>query len=121
MTIKQFCEDVLYMVLPELNGITSYGFINKDKERAIGVYERQTEPVNAYGKSSYSIKRLRVLVHWTKSSDMCEQMAEQISKKLDRYKTNNGWVDATPSIELGRDENEIFERVIDLTIYTKEE
>lgn len=121
MTIKNFCEVVLYELMPELKGITSYGFVNKNKEKAIGVYERQTEDVNCYGKSSYSIKRLRVLVHWSKSSDLCETKAEEISKKLDKYKFNNGWINASSSIELGRDENEIFERVIELTIYTKEE
>lgn len=119
MTVSEFAQDVLFRVLPELENKTTYGFINKNKEQTVGIYERQSTPVNSYGKSSYSIKRLTILVHWSKSQIACENMANTIAEKIERYRFNNGWVDLdSPPIDVGRDENEIFERTLNISVYT---
>jgi hypothetical protein len=118
MTIKDFAENVLYTAIPSLKGITSYGFINKNKAQTVGLYERRSTPVNTYRESSYLIKQLTILVHWSKSSTECELKAEEIANALDRYSFEGGWVDVdSPPIDVGRDENEVFERTIDITIY----
>lgn len=118
MTVKQFAENVLFVAIPSLNGITSYGFINKNKAQTIGLYERRSVSVDTFRESSYLIKQLTILVHWSKSSNECEIKAEEIADKLDRLSFDGGWVDVeSPPIDVGRDENEIFERTIDITIY----
>ena len=122
MTVSEFAQDILFRVLPELENKTTYGFINKNKEQTIGIYERQSTPVNCYGKSSYSIKRFTILVHWSKSQIACEAMANKLAEKLNRHKFTNGWIELdSPPIDVGRDENEIFERTLNITIYNKEE
>lgn len=122
MTIKDFAENVFFKALPDLKTLTTLGFINKTKEKTIGIYERKSQPINTYGKPSYSVKNLTILVHWTKGSTSCEEKAQEIARVLNRYKFDNGWVvvDAPP-VDVGKDENEIFERTLDLTIYIKEE
>lgn len=122
MTISSFAETIFYELFPDLRGKTYYSFIDKDKDEAIGIYERRSNSRECYGKSSYNEKNLVILVHWTRSSTSCEEKAQEIAKKLDRYEFDNGWVKVdTLPIDVGRDEREIFERTIDITIINKEE
>ena len=120
MTVKEVAE-LLLNLCPELEGLVSCGFINKGKEKAIGLYERSGVVRQCYGASSYQPKSLTILIHWTKSSDNCERTAQNIAEKLNKYDYGNGWIEVTtPPIDVGRDENEIFERTINITIYHKE-
>lgn len=120
MTVKEVAE-LLLALCPELEGLVSCGFINKGKERAVGVYERSGSLRQCYGASSYQPKTLTLLVHWSKSSDACELEAKAIAEKLNKHDYGNGWIEVTtPPVDVGRDENEIFERTINITIYHKE-
>ena len=119
MTIKEFDELILSQVLPEESNYAHYGGIPKDHEKAIGIYKRSSVPVNSYGVSSYEVLPLVLLVHWTKSYNQCEMTANRITEALNRYSFDNGWVQAGPSIDIGRDDNEYFEQTIDVTVYVK--
>lgn len=122
MTVKDIVEQVLFVACPSLSGVTTIGFIDKNKDKTVGVYERSTVPVEGYTKPSYKVRRLTILVHWTKGYTACESKAQEIAEKLNRYSFDNGWVDiSTQPVDVGRDDNEIFERTLDIDIYIKEE
>ena len=60
----------------------SSGFIDRDKEKVIGIYlGSSASPVLALGgvqNTSYNILPITILVHWTESSSECEGQAKAI-------------------------------------------
>ena len=105
-------------------------FVDKDKEKAIGVYERvRYQQPRAIGqKSSYGYKPLTLLVRWGKNADECERQALEIKEFIENAtadETIGGRscfvTEISGPVNLDCDEKGIFERVIDFTIcYRKE-
>lgn len=104
------------------------GKLDRKGERAIGVYQRKTPapPIRAIGQaSSYEIKPVSILVHWTKNADETERAAYELYKKLEAVSSLT--LDGTPvkfiallqsePVDVGTDDAGIFERVIELDIY----
>lgn len=105
------------------------GSIEKDKPQSIGVYGRQgVPPVVAVGgkeNSSYNILPISILVHWTENQELCDEKAEEIYD-LFFMMTNTligssnviGVAMKTSSpVNVGRDEKNICESVIEMDIY----
>lgn len=104
--------------------------INKDLAQCVGIYSRRNgrnQPRAVGGQSSYGIKALTFLVHWTANADTCEEKAQQL---IDLFRTagttevigsNTGYFLALQDpVDVGRDEKGIFERTFDIDfIYRK--
>lgn len=102
--------------------------LDRKPERAIGVYQRRNPapPVIAIGQeSSYEIKPISVLIHWNKNADQTEKAARELYDKL-RAVTSLALNDApvkfisllqSEPVDVGTDDNGIFERVIEFDIY----
>lgn len=102
------------------------GFINKDLDQCVGVYDRpngRDQPA-AIGGSGYGVKSLTVLVHWSNDSDVCEKKAKQL---IDYFRSagttevigdTTGWFTAQRDpVGIGRDARGIFERTFDVEVY----
>lgn len=79
MTVNDF---MTYMKTNFATVSFSNGFIDRDKEKVIGIYLGSSAPsVLALGgvqNTSYSILPITILVHWTESSSECEGQAKAI-------------------------------------------
>lgn len=103
------------------------GKLDKKPEKAIGVYQRKpAPPVGAIGQaSSYEVKPISLLIHWTKNADITEKAAFELYKRLgavDSLTLNDTPVKfisllQSEPVDVGTDENGIFERVIEFDIY----
>lgn len=103
------------------------GKLDRKPEKAIGVYQRRpSPPVAAIGQpSSYEIKPISVLIHWNKNADVTEKAAYELYKKLGAAASLT--LNDTPvkfisllqsePVDVGTDDNGIFERVIEFDIY----
>lgn len=104
------------------------GKLDKKPERAVGVYQRKNPapPVTAIGQpSSYEVKPISVLIHWTKNADTTEKAAYELYKKL--MAVDSLEISDTPvrfivllqpePIDVGTDDNGIFERIIEFDVY----
>lgn len=104
------------------------GKLDKKPEKAIGVYQRRNPapPIMAIGQdSSYEIKPISILIHWNKNADTTEKAAfdlyEEIkaAASLTLNDTRVLFIKLLQSepVDVGTDENGIFERVIEFDIY----
>lgn len=126
MTIK----DMIAWLRIQLPGCTWYnGKLYGNDERCIVLYERGSADmricIGGMRNTTIRQKPIQILVHWGKSSDECERKAGQLH---DLLAGASGQIvggerviackllDATP-IDLGTDENGIFERTIRAVIY----
>lgn len=110
-----------------LSGVTVYcGFINANDEQCIGVYDRDTGiRLQAIGgEMPYQNYPCKVLVHWSKNISTCETQAQLIQSTLlaNRKSTINGHalvdiqLEKPNPVNVGRDNNGIWESVIPMTI-----
>jgi len=106
------------------------GKLEAKKEKSIGIYNLKRSgspniPIGGIANSSYCIKPVSILIHWTESIRETEQAAEKLFYKLLRMRdfTINGekmkFVRLlTPEpVDVGTDDNGIFEMVIEMEIY----
>lgn len=106
------------------------GKLDDKKDKSIGIYNssRQRPVQMAIGgikNSSYRVKSVSVLVHWNKSVRDTEKAAEQLYNMLRDTKrvTINGTrvfftkMQVDEPVDVGTDDNGIFECVIELDIY----
>lgn len=122
ITIQEFVRWLEAQGVENLYG----GYIPKGKTQVIGVYSR--DPVaqpESYGQSSYSIRGLTLLIHWTKALDATEEQALSLYSLLDRasFQTANhtGWIECTRvPVDVGKDENGICEYTLDISVYAKQ-
>lgn len=123
-------KDVIAWLKP-LTGVDKMynSFIPKDESELIGVYTRQSPPLipTAIGtESSYSVKAISLLVHWTQNSDLSERKALEVLAKL-RQATSNEVMGGKrcyiianrQPIPMGRTETGVFEFVIWFDIYVR--
>lgn len=98
--------------------------IDKDLAQCVGVYSRRNGPEQprAVGvPSSYGIKALTLLVHWTTNADTCEIKAQELVNLFrtagasEEIGDNTGYFLAQQDpVDVGRDEKGIFERTFDI-------
>lgn len=103
------------------------GKIDNKKDRSIGVYQREagTRIAAIGGFSSYSVKRVTILVHWTNNAKETEEAANDLLDAIiitDNLTLNGHTVyfiqalDEEP-VDVSTDANGVYERVIRLDIY----
>jgi hypothetical protein len=125
MTVSNFMS---YLKV-QFPGIKFYnGTINAKDDQCIGVYLGTGGiphvSIGGMENSSFAMLPIRILVHWTKNSDACEQMARRLYNRLiGLSSTVMGTIkvkavtmlDPCP-VGIGHDENGICEVVIRLQI-----
>lgn len=108
------------------------GFLDKKKEKSIGVYnlKREEKPIIALGgieNTSYSVKKVSLLVHYSNASDETEEIANNLFEdimnacpdKIGAHKVMFIGMLTNEAIDVGRDEKGICEYVIEFEIYYK--
>lgn len=104
------------------------GKIDGSKPQCIGVYSLDKgTPVLAIGgldNTSYAVKAVSILVHWTKNADTAEQKAQEVYAALFGQpaviagkRVINFQVRTAEPVSVGTDDAGIFEYVIETTIY----
>ncbi|MEK3796115.1 minor capsid protein [Paenibacillus sp. FSL R7-0204] len=104
------------------------GKIDGSKPECIGLYNLNSgTPVLAIGgldNTSYAVKAISILVHWSKNADTAERKAQEVyaalfgqpaviaGKRVISFQMRT----AEP-VSVGTDDNNIFEYVIETTIY----
>lgn len=108
------------------------GTLDKKKEKSLGVYnlKRSIKPVIAVGgleNTSYSIKRISLLVHYSKAMDETEEKAYKLYEEIMTSQPRSigkhevmfiGMLNNDP-VDVGRDDSGICEYVIEFEIYYK--
>lgn len=108
------------------------GFLDKKKEKSIGVYnlKREDKPIIALGgieNTSYNVKKVSLLVHYSNASDETEEIANNLfedimnasPKMIGEHKVMFIGMLTNEAIDVGRDEKGICEYVIEFEIYYK--
>lgn len=106
------------------------GKLDNKKEKSIGVYQRRPSgayriPMGGIKNKSFDEKAVSVLVHWTKQSSEAEKAAfslyETIRDACDVviHGTRVLYIrmDTPEPVDVGTDDNGVYERVIWITIY----
>lgn len=117
-------RDYFKIIIPECSK-WSIGQIDKNLEQTIALYanRRQLEDNSKYKKlKTYGILPITLLLRWTKNYNMAETMANKIYELLDcssffidEYKCSTECLYNGP-IDLGADENNIYEFSIELNL-----
>lgn len=109
------------------------GAMDAKKDCSIGAYnmksQRARNVIGGRENSSYDTKAISFLVHWNKSQPQTEAIAVRFNDALENTRdvVINGhtisFIDVTYSepIPVGKDDNGIYEYVIECLIYTKKE
>lgn len=108
------------------------GKLDNKQDKSVGVYQRRTsdQPRMCIGeKSSYDIKPVSILLHWSNDADETEEKAMALWNVL-RSQTNvtiNNvhipyikLLNSEP-IDVGTDEKGVYERVIEIDFYYSKE
>ncbi|WP_244832955.1 minor capsid protein [Clostridium sp. BJN0001] len=105
------------------------GKIDATKEQCIGIYGIQGVKLNialgGLNNTSYSTKGISILVHWSKNVTSAEKKAQEVydclvcnkNKIIGGHKIIKFDMKSSEPIELGTDDNGIFEFVIETIIY----
>ena len=108
------------------------GFLDRKKPKSLGVYQlnRNNKPLVSLGgieNTSYAIKKVSLLIHYTNASDGTEAIADQLYQEIMNAQPQKigehevcfvGMLTGEP-IDVGRDDNGICEYVIEFEIYYK--
>lgn len=111
------------------------GKLDNKKEKSIGVYQRKPSgkadiAIGGLRSTKTAIKQVSVLIHWNKYADETEDAAQELYDKLLRVKevtiagkhVNYIRLEVPEPIDVGTDDNGVYERVIWLDfIYEREE
>lgn len=106
------------------------GKLDRKQNRSVGVYGRNeyTSPRTSLGGltcTSYDCKRVSVLMHWNENARETEHAAAQLFEQL-RQVTDTEisgtripivQLDTAEAVDVGTDENGVYERVIWMTFY----
>lgn len=105
------------------------GKIDASKEQCIGIYSSQGPAPNialgGLANTSYSTKAISILVHWTNNSNMAEEKAQEVYNALfcnkdaviGKKRVIKFDMKTSEPVEIGTDDNGIFEYVIETVIY----
>lgn len=110
------------------------GKIDNKQENSIGIYQRKTidGPRVAIGGrtlASYDVKSISILIHWNKNANETEKRAQYLYNRL--FEAESVVIGGTPikmiallqneSVDVGTDDNNVYERVIELDLYYERE
>ncbi|HEU8018267.1 TPA: hypothetical protein VWH77_001536 [Streptococcus pneumoniae] len=110
------------------------GKIDNKQENSIGIYQRKTidgPRVAIGGKSlaSYDVKSISILIHWNKNANETEKRAQYLYNRL--FEAESVVIGGTPikmiallqnePVDVGTDDNNVYERVIELNLYYERE
>lgn len=97
--------------------------IDKNLSQCVGIYARKngpTQPRAIGGNSSYGIKAITVLVHWSTNADTCEIKANALQELFrtagmsESIGTTTGFFNSlVDPVGVGTDEHGIFEYIFD--------
>lgn len=106
------------------------GFLDKKKDHSLGVYnlKREGKPIIAIGgidNTSYSVKRISLLVHYSNASDETEECANNLfedimnahPETIGEHKVMFIGMITNEAIDIGRDDKGFCEYVIEFEIY----
>jgi len=106
----------------------SIGRIDNNKDKSLGVYSRRSvyELVESIGrKSSYDIKAISVLLHWTRNAMETENAVLNLWEKLKAatditiggHRVNYIYFNTSEPVSVGADDKGVYEYVIELDLY----
>ena len=110
------------------------GKIDNKQENSIGIYQRKTidSPRVAIGGrllASYDVKSISILIHWNKNANETEKRAQYLYNRL--FEAESVVIGGTPikmiallqnePVDVGTDDNNVYERVIELDLYYERE
>ncbi|MDY2725681.1 MAG: minor capsid protein [Anaerostipes faecalis] len=104
------------------------GKLDNKKEKSIGVYQRPSYSPKRYAFGvckKYDVKSVSILVHWNENSKDTEMAAVELFEKIEtmrQFKINDTLVyflsmQVLEPVDVGTDDNGIYERVIWFDIY----
>lgn len=110
------------------------GKLDNKQENSIGIYQRKTidGPRVAIGGrtlASYEVKSISILIHWNKNANETEKRAQYLYNRL--FEAESVIIGETPikmiallqnePVDVGTDDNNVYERVIELDLYYERE
>ena len=118
--------------LKTLNAAENYyiGKLDNKKEKSVGVYSRETHgnmqiAIGGLDNTKHAVKRVSLLLHWNKNARETEQAALELQNKilgLDSLNLNGTKVYyirllQDEPVDVGTDDDGVYERVIQLDLY----
>lgn len=110
------------------------GKIDNKQENSIGIYQRKTidgprVAIGGRSLASYDVKSISILIHWNKNANETEKRAQYLYNRL--FEAESVVIGGTPikmiallqnePVDVGTDDNNVYERVIDLDLYYERE
>lgn len=110
------------------------GKIDNKQENSIGIYQRKTidgprVAIGGRSLTSYDVKSISILIHWNKNANETEKRAQYIYNRL--FEAESVVIGGTPikmiallqnePVDVGTDDNNVYERVIELDLYYERE
>ena len=118
--------DILCGILPLGDVELSAHNINRNRERAVGLFPRGrgVSKVGAIGgqvNSGYSVARLTMLIRWGREGIVAENAAWEIYRAVAERNFDGGFVIAAKEapVWLGMDDRGVFEYVVDFDAYIR--
>lgn len=128
------CDDVLSLVESFKLAENYYiGKLNNKKDKSIGVYSGDKLPyyvaLGGFENNLYNVQRFTILVHWTKHPHDTEIIANELYEKvslINNQTINDKYIYYinmlyNQAIDVSTDDNGIYERVIDIEIYSRKD
>lgn len=110
------------------------GKIDNKQENSIGIYQRKTidgprVAIGGRSLASYDVKSISILIHWNKNANETEKRAQYLYNRL--FEAESVVIGETPikmiallqnePVDVGTDDNNVYERVIELDLYYERE
>ena len=110
------------------------GKIDNKQENSIGIYQRKTidgprVAIGGRSLTSYDVKSISILIHWNKNANETEKRAQYLYNRL--FEAESVVIGETPikmiallenePVDVGTDDNNVYERVIELDLYYERE
>nr|WP_301905957.1 minor capsid protein [uncultured Anaerostipes sp.]DAQ13423.1 MAG TPA: Minor capsid protein from bacteriophage [Caudoviricetes sp.] len=104
------------------------GKLDNKKLKSIGVYQQASYNPKRYsigGNKKYEVKNVSLLIHWNENARETEIAAIELFERLEtqkQFKINDTKVyflsmQVSEPVDVGTDDNGIYERVINLDLY----
>ena len=110
------------------------GKLDNKQENSIGIYQRKTidgprVAIGGRSLASYDVKSISILIHWNKNANETEKRAQYLYNRL--FEAESVVIGGTPikmiallqnePVDVGTDDNNVYERVIELDLYYERE
>ena len=110
------------------------GKLDNKQENSIGIYQRKTidgprVAIGGRSLTSYDVKSISILIHWNKNANETEKRAQYLYNRL--FEAESVVIGGTPikmiallqnePVDVGTDDNNVYERVIELDLYYERE